>query len=1307
MDELKPQTYAELIAALVACPAGEENDLLNRCPELVNMELVAAMFAEADSLLAAGQEETAARVRSMAEQIANFLQSPAAGGSAELLMALLQAEMSHEGDEATEAVHQVMRGNLAALTPALGEAIIGWARSVLAEHPEDREDLSSLLGNICMRLQEFPEGYGVLVNQIALAGYAIVLELRADQPDKRAHTLNDSGNAYLTLSRLGEDPAANLKEALKAYNESIATRREYKLWRDLANTLNNAGTAYLTLSELGEDSAANLKEALKVYNESIAIYREYKLWRDLASTLNNAGTAYCKLAELGEAPAIKLKSALKAYNESITIRRKYKLWRDLSGTLNNAGTAYCKFAELGEDPAANLTAALKAYSESIAIRREYQLWQDLAGTLNNVGTVYRNFAELGEDPTANLKASLEAYNESIAIYRKYELWRDLAMTLMGAGIAYRNFAELGEDPTANLKASLAAYNESIAIYRKYELWRDLAMTLMGAGNAYCNFAELGEDPTANLKASLAAYNESIAIYRKYELWRDLAMTLNNVGNVYRNFAKLGEDPAANLTAALKAYNESIAIYKEYKLWRDLAMTLNNAGNAYCDFIELGEDPAANLIAALEAYNKSITIYRKYELWRNLAMALNNVGNTYLYSTLSELGKDPTANLKSALKAYNESITIRREYKLWRDLAMTLNNAGNAYVELAKQGEEIELNHDQAIAHYREALSSFPPTILPVECLKVARSLGNLGFRLGQWDIALEGYSSAIIALQQTRLWAKDEKMRQQILENAIDIYSNAVQACINSGQIERAITLAESSRSRQLVELMATNDLYKDGQIDPQVQAWLDATRPELEKLWQEYNDLQSEIVNRQATPDQPDTKLASIKTAIDLKRTADEVNTLRAQQNTVWQKIRKLDPVLAGVLEVRPPAFSELQELVTSPTTALISFYTVSDCTYAFVLRQDASGTVQVKVHHCPNQGLQELHTWLLEKWLLPYQKALAIRQLSTWIATMPALLAEMSDRLQLDTLIAEHLQDIQELVIIPHVLLHILPFAAMPLGSDGNLTYSPEATLGERFKIRYAPSTQVLQYCQERGAIDQVIRSTVEDATSDLQFSRLECEAIAQLLSIPPELRLQTTQATVANYRKLSVDGRSNLIHSSHHASSDLANPLNSGLILADGKITVGQLLTPLWRMEDLDEIFFSCCETNLGIPSLTDDLLTIGTGFLCAGARAVISTLWAVEELATALFCIHYYQQRQAGLDRPTAIHEAQKYLRSLTLQQILTYLQAQFSIAQASQDQQSIKAVQRNLKAMAVQSSDPNSTPYSSPYYWAGFICQGMA
>ncbi|XZO00471.1 MAG: CHAT domain-containing protein [Microcoleus sp.] len=72
----------------------------------------------------------------------------------------------------------------------------------------------------------------------------------------------------------------------------------------------------------------------------------------------------------------------------------------------------------------------------------------------------------------------------------------------------------------------------------------------------------------------------------------------------------------------------------------------------------------------------------------------------------------------------------------------------------------------------------------------------------------------------------------------------------------------------------------------------------------------------------------------------------------------------------------------------------------------------------------------------------------------------------------------------------------------------------------------------------------------------------------------------------------------------------------------------------------MFLSCCERNLGNPDITDDILTIGFGFLCAGARSVVSTLWSVDELATAIFCILYYQYRKQGISRPVALQKAQQ-------------------------------------------------------------------
>lgn len=97
--------------------------------------------------------------------------------------------------------------------------------------------------------------------------------------------------------------------------------------------------------------------------------------------------------------------------------------------------------------------------------------------------------------------------------------------------------------------------------------------------------------------------------------------------------------------------------------------------------------------------------------------------------------------------------------------------------------------------------------------------------------------------------------------------------------------------------------------------------------------------------------------------------------------------------------------------------------------------------------------------------------------------------------------------------------------------------------------------------------------------------------------------------------------VLHSSHHAGSNLNNSLESILRLFDGNINLARILT--WRFLQLAEVILSCCETNLTLTPITNDPLSIAAGFFCAGARNVVSTLWAVDDLATALFGILSYE------------------------------------------------------------------------------------
>ncbi|MEH2030771.1 MAG: CHAT domain-containing protein [Nostoc sp.] len=165
----------------------------------------------------------------------------------------------------------------------------------------------------------------------------------------------------------------------------------------------------------------------------------------------------------------------------------------------------------------------------------------------------------------------------------------------------------------------------------------------------------------------------------------------------------------------------------------------------------------------------------------------------------------------------------------------------------------------------------------------------------------------------------------------------------------------------------------------------------------------------------------------------------------------------------------------------------------------------------------------------------------------------------------------------------------------------------------------------------------------------------------------------------------------------------------------------MTPSWRLPQLVEVFLSCCETNLGIPSLTDDILTLSTGFLCAGARSVVSSLWLIDDLATALFSIFYYQQQQEGRNRPEALQKAQIQLREFTkldLNKIFQEVEAREKLLIVNRKKypsDSIEYQQWELEYNMYTKLNrqikkiENSTqqfPFSDPHYWAAFICHGL-
>jgi CHAT domain-containing protein/tetratricopeptide (TPR) repeat protein len=1230
----------------------------------------------------------------------------------QIIKTLLMTEAT--GNE--KQVFSVIRQYREYFNPNLAKTLEQWLNNTLTTlETSEQETLAGLLENVCNKILQFPLGCRPNDVNLTITGYQLVLKIRtvAENTPKRAQTLNNLGNAYLTLAQIGDNSAVNLNKAIEVYDEAAGIRRGLNLERDLSQTLTNLGNAYLTLAEIGDNSAVNLNKAIEVYDEAAGIRRGLKLERDLSSTLNNLGVAYRTLAEIGDNSAVNLNKAIEVYDEAAGISRGLNLERDLSQTLTNLGNAYLTLAEIGDNSAVNLNKAIEVYDEAAGIRRGLNLERDLSSTLNNLG------------------------------------------------------------------------------------------------NAYLTLAEIGDNSAVNLNKAIEVYDEAAGIFRGLNLERDLSSTLNNLGVAYLTLAQIGDNSAVNLNKAIEVYDEAAGIFRGLKLERDLSYTLTNLGNAYCTLAEIGDNSAVNLNKAIEVYDEAAGIFRGLNLERDLSDTLNNLGNAYL--TLAEIGDNSALNLNKAIEVYKEAAGIRRGLNLERDLSQTLTNLGVAYRTLAEIGDNSAVNLNKAIEVYRQALTFFQPTLIPTDCRKTGNNLGNLAFKQGWWEIALEGYEPAIQAVEKSRNWAKTDQERQNILADAIGIYDKALQCYINLKRYDQALLLTERARSRHLVELMYSNDLYSSGEIPP-----------EIKELLRQYESIQAQINQEQANPQQEQdnktltgsTKRSNYKT---LAQTKIELDALYRQKEEVWQKLRSKDQVLAEGLEIPYLKFEELQSLIAkSPKTALMSYYSTNQDTYLLILRHpdntlpQQSGEV-LSLHVCQNQGYRNLQTWIRDNWLIPYSNKEIQAQLITygeitnshlemlqkplksvtadqendtltltftdesnlslplsefekiaqanypkyspnylklrrnrqqveknWRDSLPNLLEEIAQKLDFNQVIQEHLTNIEELIIIPHIYLHLIPFAALPVTANSQTEY-----LGDCFQLRILPSAQILSYCHNRQAknpypkLEGADYGTVEDATGDLTAAVYECEKIAQLLGIPDKQRLKGKEkATLANYLQLIQKPELRGLHSSHHAASRLDNPLESALILGDGKLTLGQLLSPGWRMENIAEIFLSCCETHLGNPTITDDIIPLTAGFLCAGAQNVVSTLWAVNSLATALFCLFYYENRNSGENRVISLQQAQQQLRKLTGEEIqnkyLSQIDAEFQQAAAKRKEMKDKRkkaakgtpeyqnyqqqeerwdiLATTLYGISLQFSSFNDLgeeqPFNNPAYWSAFVCQGI-
>jgi CHAT domain-containing protein len=178
---------------------------------------------------------------------------------------------------------------------------------------------------------------------------------------------------------------------------------------------------------------------------------------------------------------------------------------------------------------------------------------------------------------------------------------------------------------------------------------------------------------------------------------------------------------------------------------------------------------------------------------------------------------------------------------------------------------------------------------------------------------------------------------------------------------------------------------------------------------------------------------------------------------------------------------------------------------------------------------------------------------------------------------------------------------------------------------------------------------------------------------------------------------------LHFACHATFDVASALDSALFLSgNDTLTLRDLLDGGLDLSAARLAVLSACQTGItDFFKVPEEMVGFPAGFLQAGVPGVVSALWPVADISTALLLTRFYHYHlKDGRDPAMALYLAQGWLRAVTAQEmgLADYYQRLY--------QESGQKDQDAFRAMRYYRANPSVKPFAHPYYWAGFVFSGV-
>lgn len=825
----------------------------------------------------------------------------------------------------------------------------------------------------------------------------------------------------------------------------------------------------------------------------------------------------------------------------------------------------------------------------------------------------------------------------------------------------------------NLEAAIAHYEQVLTVMTREADPANWAMAQNNLANAY--ELRIRGERVDNQERAIAHYELALTVYTCGADPTGWARAQHNLANAYSR--RISGKRAENQERAIEHFQLAQIVYTAQAYPEDWAGLQQNLANVFSRRIR-GER-AENQEQAIGHYQWALRVYSPQAYPADWAMVQHNLALAYGNRIRGERAE----NQERAIGHCQKALTVYSHQAYPADWAMVQGSLANSYLDRLR-GERAE-NLDRAITYYQQTLQIYTLRRFPTHFQDTQRSLGNLHFGEGTWADALTAYQEAIRAEQVLLGGAYTEVGRQAEVAHTAKLYASSSYALLKLGRENEALLQLEKGKTRLLSQALTLNET--DVNFLPMPQQDI------LRGLRQTLRELESEMRLPVDTPARRDGRV--LAAALDQARSElkDVIKLIRTEHPAFMSEDLSLPEILALI----PPGSALVAFLITSQGSAVFVVPTGQQSVrkeHVLLLNGFKEADLEILLKGSVSEPSEEPR---VGGWLGAYFNT--EHNASVWRDTIEATGKALWEKLMAP--VAERLATLKvtHILLMPQGGLGLLPLHAAWHEIDGTRRY-----FLDDYAVTYLPSAYAHQVSLKRIADTQLHECSllaVINPTKDLSFAATEGEHVAKLFEKKNATVLSGHECTVNAIMKQIT---ATYVHFSCHASYEWDDPMQSGLELANQEsLTLAQIIGH-FNLDNTRLVTLSACETGItDIRQSPDEYLGLPAGFLQAGAPAVISSLWAVDDLSTMLLMERFYQLHlKDGTDLPVALRHAQIWLREVTAGELAQRFGDEED-ALLSSTRMPIKTASDYFARFTAQESAQR--PFAHPYYWAAFTFSG--